>query len=158
MIYMPFFNYSYGDLSMTHELLQHPHTRNGLSDAGAHCGAICDGGMPTFLLTHWVRDRQRGPRLQLEMMVQRQTQKTAQMYGLHDRGVIAPGLRADMNLINFESLTFDMPTMAYDFPANGRRLVQHAKGYEATFVNGVQIVASDEFTGTLPGKLLRGRR
>jgi N-acyl-D-amino-acid deacylase len=105
-----------------------------------------------------VRDRQRGPRLQLEMMVQRQTQKTAQMYGLNDRGVIAPGLRADMNLINFESLTFDMPTMAYDFPANGRRLVQHAKGYEATFVNGVQIVAGDEFTGTLPGKLLRGRR
>ena len=158
MIYMPFFNYSYGDLSMTHELLQHPHTRNGRSDAGAHCGAICDGGMPTFLLTHWVRDRQRGPRLQLEMMVQRQTQKTAQMYGLNDRGVIAPGLRADINLINFESLTFDMPTMAYDFPANGRRLVQHAKGYEATFVNGVQIVAGDEFTGTLPGKLLRGRR
>jgi N-acyl-D-aspartate/D-glutamate deacylase len=158
MIYMPFFNYSYGDLSMTHELLQHPHTRNGLSDAGAHCGAICDGGMPTFLLTHWVRDRQRGPRLQLEMMVQRQTQRTAQMYGLNDRGVITPGLRADMNLINFESLTFDMPTMAYDFPANGRRLVQHAKGYEATFVNGVQIVAGDEFTGTLPGKLLRDRR
>jgi N-acyl-D-aspartate/D-glutamate deacylase len=114
--------------------------------------------MPNFLMTHWVRDRQRGPRLQLEMMVQRQTQKTAQMYGLNDRGVIAPGLRADMNLINFESLTFDMPTMAYDFPANGRRLVQHAKGYEATFVNGVQIVAGDEFTGTLPGKLLRGRR
>jgi N-acyl-D-aspartate/D-glutamate deacylase len=92
------------------------------------------------------------------MMVQRQTQKTAQMYGLNDRGVIAPGLRADMNLINFESLTFDMPAMAYDFPANGRRLVQHAKGYEATFVNGVQIVAGDEFTGTLPGKLLRDRR
>ncbi|MEY3266545.1 MAG: hypothetical protein RJA15_991 [Actinomycetota bacterium] len=158
MIYMPFFNYSYGDLSMTHELLQHPHTRNGLSDAGAHCGAICDGGMSTFLLTHWVRDRQRGPRLQLENMVRRQTRQTAELYGLNDRGLIAPGMRADMNLIDFDSLTFDMPSMVYDFPANGRRLVQHAKGYEATFVNGVQTVSNDEFTGALPGKLLRGRR
>jgi N-acyl-D-amino-acid deacylase len=158
MIYMPFFNYSYGDLSMTHELLQHAHTRNGLSDAGAHCGAICDGGMPTFLLTHWVRDRQRGPRLQLENMVRRQTRQTAELYGLNDRGLIAPGMRADMNIIDFDSLSFDMPSMVYDFPANGRRLVQHAKGYEATFVNGVQTVSNDEFTGALPGKLLRGRR
>jgi len=158
MIYMPFFNYSYGDLSMTYELMQHEHTRNGLSDAGAHCGAICDGGMPTFLLTHWVRDRQRGPRLQLEKMVQRQTRKTAELYGLTDRGLIAPGMRADINLIDFEALSFDMPTMAYDFPANGRRLVQHAKGYVGTFVNGVQTVSHDEFTGALPGKLLRGSR
>ncbi len=97
---MPFFNYSYGDLSMTHELLQHENTRNGLSDAGAHCGAICDGGMPTFLLTHWVRDRQRGPHLQLEKMVQRQTRKTAEVYGLLDLGLITPGLRADINLID----------------------------------------------------------
>jgi len=158
MIYMPFFNYSYGDLSMTHELLQHPHTRNGLSDAGAHCGAICDGGMPTFLLTHWARDRHRGDRLELEHMIHRQTQATARMYGLTDRGLIAPGMRADLNLINFEALNFDMPTMVYDFPANGRRLVQHAKGYVGTFVNGVQIAANDEFTGALPGKLVRGRR
>jgi N-acyl-D-amino-acid deacylase len=156
MIYMPFFNYSYGDLSMTHELMQHEHTRNGLSDAGAHCGAICDGGMPTFLMTHWVRDRQRGPRLKLEKMVQRQTRKTAELYGLTDRGLIAPGLRADLNLIDFEALSFDMPEMVYDFPANGRRLVQHAKGYVGTFVNGVQTVDRDEFTGALPGKLLRG--
>lgn len=156
MIYMPFFNYAYGDLSMTHDLMQHEHTRNGLSDAGAHCGAICDGGMPTFLLTHWVRDRQRGPRLNLEKMVQRQTRTTAEMYGLTDRGLIAPGLRADLNLIDYDNLSFDMPTMAYDFPANGRRLVQHAKGYVGTFVNGTQIVADDEFTGELPGALLRG--
>ena len=158
MIYMPFFNYAYGDLSMTHSLLQHPHTRNGLSDAGAHCGAICDGGMPTFLLTHWVRDRQRGPRLALEHMVSRQTRETAALYGLGDRGVIAPGMRADLNLIDLESLSFDMPEMVYDLPANGRRLVQHAKGYVATFTNGVQTVDHDEFTGELPGRLVRGRR
>ncbi|MEY3805392.1 MAG: hypothetical protein RIR69_204 [Actinomycetota bacterium] len=156
MIYMPFFNYAYGDLSMTHDLLNHEHTRNGLSDAGAHCGAICDGGMPTFLLTHWVRDRTRGPRLSLEKMVARQTRKTAELYGLLDRGLIAPGLRADINLIDFESLSFEMPKMVYDFPANGRRLVQHAKGYVATFVNGVQTLAHDEFTGALPGQLIRG--
>ena len=156
MIYMPFFNYSYGDLSMTYELMQHPLTRNGLSDAGAHCGAICDGGMPTFLLTHWVRDRTRGPRLPLEHMVQRQTRKTAELYGLFDRGLIALGMRADLNLIDFDALSFDMPEMVYDFPANGRRLVQHAKGYVATFVNGVQTVANDEFTGALPGQLIRG--
>jgi N-acyl-D-aspartate/D-glutamate deacylase len=107
-------------------------------------------------MTHWVRDRQRGPRLQLEKMVQRQTRKTAELYGLTDRGLIAPGLRADLNLIDFEALTFDMPEMVYDFPANGRRLVQHAQGYVGTFVNGVQTVANDEFTGALPGKLLRG--
>ncbi len=158
MIYMPFFNYAYGDLSMTHSLLQHPRTRNGLSDAGAHCGAICDGGMPTFLLTHWVRDRQRGPRLALEHMVSRQTRETAALYGLGDRGVITPGMRADLNLIDLESLSFDMPEMIYDLPANGRRLVQHAKGYVATFTNGVQTVDHDEFTGELPGRLVRGRR
>ena len=158
MIYMPFFNYAYGDLSMTHSLLQHPHTRNGLSDAGAHCGAICDGGMPTFLLTHWVRDRRRGPRLSLEHMVSRQTRETAALYGLGDRGMIAPGMRADLNLIDLESLSFDMPEMVYDLPANGRRLVQHAKGYVATFTNGVQTVDHDEFTGELPGRLVRGRR
>lgn len=158
MLYMPFFNYSYGDLSMTHELLLHPHTRNGLSDAGAHCGAICDGGMPTFLLTHWVRDRSRGPRLNLEHVVRRQTRATAEFYGLSDRGLVAPGLRADLNLIDFENLTFDMPEMAYDLPANGRRLVQHAKGYVATFVSGVQTVADDQFTGELPGRLIRGAR
>ena len=155
IIYMPFFNYAYGDLSMTHSLLQHQHTRNGLSDAGAHCGAICDGGMPTFMLTHWVRDRQRGPRVGLEYIVHRQTRSTAEFYGLNDRGLIAPGMRADLNLIDFENLNFDMPTMAYDFPANGRRLIQHAKGYVGTFVNGVQTVAEDEFTGELPGHLLR---
>ena len=157
MIYMPFFNYAYGDLSMTHDLTMHPHTRMGLSDAGAHCGAICDGGTPTFMLTHWVRDRQRGPRLALEHIVKRQTLDTAQLFGLRDRGLIAEGMRADFNLINFEELSFDLPRMAYDFPADSRRLIQHGKGYVGTFVNGVQTVDHDEFTGELPGALLRGK-
>jgi len=158
MIYSPFFNYMYGDLSMTYELMQHPQTRNGLSDAGAHCGAICDGGMPTFMLTHWARDRSRGPKLGLEHLVYRQTRHTAELHGLLDRGIIAPGMKADINLIDFDALGFDMPHMAYDLPANGRRLVQTARGYKATFVGGTQTRDNDKFTGDLPGKLIRGPR
>ena len=158
LIYMPFFNYAYGDLSFNYEAQQHPGTRMGLSDAGAHCGAICDGGTPTFMLTHWVRDRTRGQKLPLELIVHRQTQQTAALYGLNDRGVIAPGKRADINIIDFEKLNFTMPYMAYDLPAQGRRLVQQAIGYNATFVAGTQIVDSDQFTGALPGNLLRGPR
>ncbi len=158
LIYMPFFNYAYGDLSFNYEAQQHPGTRMGLSDAGAHCGAICDGGTPTFMLTHWVRDRTRGEKLPLELIVHRQTQQTAALYGLNDRGVIAPGKRADINIIDFEKLNFTMPYMAYDLPAQGRRLVQQAVGYDATFVAGMQIVDSDQFTGALPGNLVRGPR
>lgn len=156
MIYAPFFNYSYGDLSMTYEATQHPRTRMGLSDAGAHCGAICDGGTPTFMLTHWARDRRRGPTLPLEHVVHRQTAQTADLYGLHDRGLVAPGLRADLNLIDFDGLGFDLPRMAFDLPAGGRRLVQRARGYDATFVAGTQTVDHDEFTGERPGRLVRG--
>jgi N-acyl-D-aspartate/D-glutamate deacylase len=156
MIYAPFFNYGYGDLSMTYEATLHPRTRLGLSDAGAHCGAICDGGTPTFMLTHWARDRRRGPTLPLEYVVRRQTRETAELYGLHDRGLVHPGQRADLNVIDFDALTFGLPRMAFDLPAGGRRLVQRASGYAATFVAGVQTVADDEFTGELPGRLVRG--
>jgi N-acyl-D-aspartate/D-glutamate deacylase len=158
MIYAPFFNYSYGDLSFTYEAHQHPYTRMGLSDAGAHCGAICDGGMPTFMLTHWTRDRTRGPRLPLEYVVRRQTAETAAFYGLGDRGVVAPGMRADLNLIDYDALAFGPARMAYDLPADGRRLVQKARGYAATWCAGVQTVSDDEFTGALPGRLLRSGR
>lgn len=156
MIYAPFFNYSYGDLSMTYEAHLHPQTRMGLSDAGAHCGAICDGGMPTFMLTHWTRDRRRGPLLDLEYVIHRQTAQTAELYGLHDRGTVTPGKRADLNIIDYDNLGFDVPRMAFDLPANGRRLVQRGRGYVATFVAGEHTVANDEFTGALPGHLIRG--
>jgi N-acyl-D-amino-acid deacylase len=156
MVYAPFFNYSYGDLSMTYEATLHPRTRLGLSDAGAHCGAICDGGTPTFMLTHWARDRRRGPTIPLELVVHRQTQQTAALYGLRDRGLLAPGQRADLNVIDFDGLSFGLPRMAFDLPAGGRRLVQRAQGYAATFVAGVQSVEDDQFTGELPGRLIRG--
>ncbi len=158
MLYAPFFNYSYGDLSFTEAVTRHPHTRMGLSDGGAHCGAICDGGMPTFMLTHWTRDRTRGPKLSLEYIVHRQTAQTAALYGLADRGIVATGMRADLNLIDYDHLSFDAPRMAYDLPAGGRRLVQKATGYVGTWVAGVQTVDHDEFTGATPGRLLRAGR
>ncbi len=158
MILTPFFNYAYGDLSFTYEAHQHPGTRMGLADAGAHCGVICDGGTPTFMLTHWTRDRTRGPKLPLEHVIHRQTRQTAELYGLGDRGALLPGLRADINVIDYDRLTFSPPRMVHDLPAGARRLVQKADGYEATFVAGVQTVDHDEFTGELPGRLVRGPR
>ena len=156
MLYVPLFNYSGGDLELLHELHQHPMTRMGLSDAGAHCGSICDGGMPTFMLTHWTRDRSRGARLPLEFIIQRQTSQTAALYGLHDRGLVAPGMRADLNVINYDALGFTKAAMAYDLPTGARRLVQRGQGYAMTVVAGVPVVEHDEFTGALPGRLLRG--
>jgi N-acyl-D-amino-acid deacylase len=158
MLYFPLFNYAYGDLSMTYEAHRHPGTRMGLGDAGAHCGAICDGGTPTFMLTHWVRDRSRGPRLPLELVVQRQTRQTAELYGLLDRGLLSPGYKADLNVFDLGSLAFEPPRMAFDFPSNARRLVQRASGYHATICSGVLTVEDDVFTGALPGGLVRGPR
>jgi N-acyl-D-amino-acid deacylase len=158
MILSPFFNYAYGDLSFTYEAHRHPSTRMGLADAGAHCGVICDGGTPTFMLTHWTRDRRRGPLLPLELVVHRQTRQTAELYGLTDRGLLAPGMRADVNVVDHDNLSFGPPRMAHDLPAGARRLVQRAEGYHATFVGGVQTVDHDQFTGELPGRLVRGPR
>ena len=155
MLYAPFFNYGYGDLGFTAAAHQHPHTRMGLSDAGAHCGAICDGGMPTFMLTHWTRDRVRGGTMPLEYIIHRQTQQTAQLFNMFDRGVIAPGMKADVNVINYDELEFSQAEMAYDFPTGARRLVQKARGYDLTMVSGVTTVENDEFTGLLPGQLVR---
>jgi N-acyl-D-aspartate/D-glutamate deacylase len=156
IIYFPLFNYTYGDLSVLHTLHQHPRVRMGLSDGGAHCGAICDGGMPTFMLTHWTRDRTRGPRLSLEKIVKHQTSETAHAFGLMDRGVIAPGLRADLNVIDYANLRLERPEMRYDLPAGGRRLMQEARGYRYTLCAGQVIVEGDRFTGLTPGKLVRG--
>ena len=156
-LYFPLFNYADGNLDVLHALHRHPATRMGLSDAGAHCGAICDGGMPTFMLSYWARDRRRG-RLPLEHVVRRQTRETAALYGLHDRGVLAPGFRADVNVIDFDGLSIGPVEVAYDLPAGGRRLLQRARGYAATICAGVVTVVDDAFTGALPGRLVRGPR
>ena len=158
MLYFPLFNYSEGNLDALETLHQSPYTRMGLSDAGAHCGAICDGGMPTFMLTHWARDRSRGDQLPLEWIIHRQTAQTARSFGLNDRGIIAPGYRADLNVIDFDALRLERPKMVWDLPAGGRRLIQRAKGYAMTMVAGTAISENDEATGALPGRLIRGRQ
>lgn len=158
MLYSPFFNYSYGDLSFVYEAHMNPSTRMGLADAGAHVRVICDGGTPTFMLTHWTRDRSRGPKMPLEYVIHRQTRQTAELYGLGDRGLLAPGMRADVNVIDYDALTFGKPRMAWDLPGGAPRLVQKASGYRHTFCAGVETVTDDEFTGELPGRLVRGPR
>jgi N-acyl-D-aspartate/D-glutamate deacylase len=155
-LYFPLFNYADGSLDPLHELHSHPLTRMGLSDAGAHCGAICDGGMPTFMLCFWTRDRSRGATLPLEHVVHRQTQQTAEFYGLFDRGVLKPGMKADVNLIDYDRLSIDRPKLVWDLPAGGRRLIQKATGYDMTVCSGVVISERGEPTGALPGKLIRG--
>ena len=156
IVYFPSFNYAYNDLSQLHTQLQHPRTMMSLADGGAHCGYICDVSMPTYMLTHWARDRKRGPTLPLELMVQRQTRDTASIYGLQDRGLLQPGYLADVNIIDFDRLRIPPPYVAFDLPAGGRRLVQTAEGYRATLKAGETIMENGERTGALPGRLLRG--
>lgn len=155
-LYRPLFNYAEDHLHMVREAQLHPYTIMGLSDAGAHCGAICDGGMPTFMLSFWARDRKRGESLPLEYVVKRQTRDTARFFGLNDRGVLAPGYRADLNVIDFDRLALKTPRVVYDLPAGGRRLLQDARGYAYTCCRGQITVEGDELTGALPGRLLRG--
>ena len=154
ILYFPSFNYSYGVLSQVHEMLGHPSTVNSLADGGAHCGYICDVSLPTFMLTHWTRDRQRGPRHSIEAMVRRQAWETAALYGLTDRGRLAPGLKADVNVIDYERLRLHAPRMVRDLPAGGRRLIQEVDGYVATLVAGEPIFENGRATGALPGRLL----
>lgn len=156
IVYFPSFNYAYNDLSQLHTQLQHPRTMMSLADGGAHCGYICDVSMPTYMLTHWARDRRRGPTLPLELMVQRQTRDTAAIYGLADRGLLQAGYLADVNIIDFDRLRIPPPYVVFDLPAGGRRLVQTAEGYRATFKAGQAIMENGERTGALPGRLLRG--
>ncbi len=157
LLYFPLFNYAYGDLELTRTLQIHPRTRMGLSDGGAHCGAICDGGVPTFMLSYWARDRQVGSgALPLEFVVHRQTRQTAEFYGLADRGLLAPGLRADLNVIDLGALGAPRPEVVHDLPSGARRLMQRAHGYRATICAGEVTVDHDEFTGALPGRLVRG--
>ncbi|CAN7590387.1 amidohydrolase family protein [Phenylobacterium sp. LjRoot164] len=156
MLYLPFLNYANGSLDPSFEMLTHPDTVPGLSDGGAHVGMICDGSFPTSNLTLWTRDRTRGPKLALEAMVRMQSHDTAAALGLHDRGLVAPGYRADLNVIDYDGLTLGAPSVAYDLPAGGRRLVQRADGYVATIVAGQVTYRDGQPTGALPGRLLRG--
>ncbi len=157
LLYNPFENYSYGNLDPVREMMLSPYTISGLSDGGAHVGTVCDASFPTYLLTHWARDRSRGARLPLEHVVQRQTRDTARAIGLRDRGTLEAGMRADINIIDFENLAIHRPTIVHDLPAGGKRIVQRAAGYRHTFVAGEETYRDGEATGATPGRVIRIR-
>ncbi|MGH7248603.1 MAG: amidohydrolase family protein, partial [Pseudomonadota bacterium] len=157
-LYFPVVNYVTGDHEPIREMLNDPACLLGLSDGGAHCTSIVDSGVPTFMLTHWSRDRSRGPKLPVEMLVKRQTSETANFFGLSDRGRLAPGLRADVNLIDYDRLQVQKPELVHDMPAGGRRFVQRVDGYEMTLVAGTPVFERGEHTGALPGRLVRAGR
>jgi N-acyl-D-aspartate/D-glutamate deacylase len=157
MLYLPSLNWADGNLDATGEMLAHPDTVVGLGDGGAHVGTICDASFPTTLLSWWGRDRPHG-RLDLPLLVRRHTAVPAAAVGLLDRGVLAPGHRADVNVIDFERLTARRPEMVFDLPAGGKRLVQRADGYVATVVGGAITYEGGEERGPLPGRLVRGPR
>jgi N-acyl-D-aspartate/D-glutamate deacylase len=155
MIYLPILNYMDGNLDFTRELLQREDILSSLSDGGAHCGTICDAASPTFLLAYWCRDRKRGT-IPLELAIKRQCHDTARLYGLNDRGVLAPGYMADVNVIDFDALRLERPWLAFDLPAGGKRLLQKARGYVATVKSGVVTFRDGQMTGALPGAVIRG--
>ena len=154
-IYLPILNYADGNLDFLHDLQHADDTVNSLSDGGAHCGTICDAASPTFMLQHWVRDRARGT-IGLENAIKRQCADTARLYGLEDRGVLAPGYLADINIIDMDRLKLGKPWLAFDLPAGGKRLLQKAEGYVATIKSGVVTFREGEWTGEAPGGLIRG--
>jgi N-acyl-D-aspartate/D-glutamate deacylase len=156
LLMLPFENYAYGSLDVVHEMITDPGSVLGIADGGAHVGVICDASSPTSLLTLWGRDRTRGPKLGLEYLIAKQTRGTAEAYGLLDRGLLAPGHKADINIIDFDALALKRPEVVYDLPAGGRRLIQRAVGYRHTFNAGIETLHDDELTGELPGRLVRG--
>jgi N-acyl-D-aspartate/D-glutamate deacylase len=156
LLYRPVTNYVDGNLDVCAEMMRHPNTVMGLGDGGAHVGAICDAACTTHTITHWTRDRTRGPRMDLAWIVKRLTREPALAVGLNDRGVIAPGYKADLNIIDYDRLRLHPLEVVYDLPAKGRRLIQKSDGYVATIVSGVAVSRDGSPTGALPGRLVRG--
>lgn len=155
LFYQPLGGYQGFSLDYQKKLLEHPNVLFGLSDGGAHCGVIADAGMPTFILTHWGRDRTRGDKMSLEFIVKSLTSSTAHAYGMFDRGLLTEGMIADINVIDFDRLRLHRPEAVFDLPAGGRRLVQRAEGYEITIKSGEVIFNNGQHSGALPGKLVR---
>ena len=154
-LFFPIVGYNEDNLDIIHTMLTDDATILGLSDGGAHCSSIVDASVPSWMLIHWARDRSRGPRLPLEMMVKRQTSETADFFGFHDRGRLAVGKKADVNVIDYQAMRLHIPEVRYDLPMNGRRLVQRVDGYRNTFVSGVSTFENGVYTGATPGRLVR---
>ena len=154
LLYFPIFNYNAGNLDVVRQMLGHPRALAGLSDAGAHVGTVCDASFSTFMLTHWVRDRAEG-KLALAQSVEMMTQRNARYLGLHDRGTLALGARADLNVIDPVRLGLGTPELVHDLPAGGRRFLQKAQGYIGTWVNGEKVQGEGSITAARPGRLVR---
>jgi N-acyl-D-aspartate/D-glutamate deacylase len=155
LIYFPLFNYLGGDLENLREMIEHPLALAGLGDGGAHVGTTCDASFPTTMLTHWTRDRVLGPRLPLERVVAMLSSRNAQFLGMRDRGALAPGMKADVNVIDMQHLGLEAPRLVRDLPGDGKRFLQRARGYRATVVSGVATLRDDQLTGARPGRLVR---
>jgi N-acyl-D-aspartate/D-glutamate deacylase len=158
VLYRPLINYADGTLNAVQEMMQHPNTIMGLGDGGAHVSIICDASSHTYMVTHWTRDRTRGQKLPIEWVIRRITRDNALAIGLSDRGLLAPGMKADINVIDHARLRVSAPEVRYDLPAGGRRLVQTTQGYDATIVSGLPVYLDGRPTGALPGRLVRGTR
>jgi N-acyl-D-aspartate/D-glutamate deacylase len=158
MLYFPFLNYAEASLDASLAMMKSPNTVLGLGDGGAHLGTICDSSFTTHMLTHWTRDRKRGERLPIETVVRWHTRDTAAAVGLCDRGLVRPGYKADLNVIDYDRLTLRPPRMVHDLPAGGRRLVQDAEGYRYAIVSGEVTYRDGQPTDALPGRLVRGAR
>jgi N-acyl-D-aspartate/D-glutamate deacylase len=157
LIMRPLLNFTDRNLDAVREMLLHPTSAWGLGDGGAHCGTTCDASTPTWMLTHWARDRDHD-RLPIEWVVRKMTSETASLYGLGDRGTLRPGLRADVNVIDHARLRLHAPEMVHDLPGNARRFVQGSEGYVATVVAGEITLVEGQDTGARPGALVRGAR
>jgi N-acyl-D-aspartate/D-glutamate deacylase len=158
ILYRPLSNYAYGDLDTVAEMMLHPHSLIGLGDGGAHVGVLTDASAITYLLTHWTRDRARGAKLPLPWAIKRLTRDNAEAIGLNDRGLLAVGKKADINVIDYKNLKIRPPEVLYDLPAGGKRMVQRTEGYDATIVAGQVVYRHGEATEALPGRLVRGAR
>ena len=155
LLYLPLANYADSNLDAVRGMMLSEHTRLGLGDGGAHYGMVCDGGYPTFLLSHWTRDR-KSDKFSLPWAIKSLTRDTAQVVGLNDRGIVAPGYKADLNIIDYEGLTLHRPHVVADLPNGGRRMIEEPEGYVATIVNGKVVYRNGVPTGELPGRLVRG--
>jgi len=158
ILYRPLSNYTYFNLDTVGDMMQHPNTLVGLGDGGAHVGIICDASAISYLLTHWTRDRTRGETVPLPWAIKRLTHDNASAIGLNDRGLLEPGRKADINIIDYDKLRLRAPEVVYDLPAGGRRLIQKTDGYAATIVAGKPVYRDGEATGELPGRLVRGMK
>jgi N-acyl-D-aspartate/D-glutamate deacylase len=157
-LYFPIVGYNGGNHEVIRAMLSDETTILGLSDGGAHCSSIVDASVPSWMLIHWARDRSRGAKFSVENLVKRQTSETARFFGFNDRGVLAEGMKADLNVIDFDALRLHAPEVAYDLPKGGRRLLQRVDGYRHTFVSGAETWRNGEHTGALPGRLVRAGR